>query len=115
MSEASSETVLVWAPRGRDSQLAVQLVERHGLRAESVDSVDEIVARMLDAGCVVIAAEALTPTVREQLVGALITQPPWADLPIMGTDGLLVGEPLKDFMGVLTGVPKFVGASSELS
>jgi signal transduction histidine kinase/ActR/RegA family two-component response regulator len=77
------ELVLVWAPRGRDGALAVRLIERHAIHACQVHSVDEVVARMADAGCVVLTAELLTEPVRATLIGALAVQPPWSDFPFV--------------------------------
>ena len=39
-----SELVLVWAPRGRDGELACQLLNRTGLPAEVCSTVDELSA-----------------------------------------------------------------------
>ena len=75
--------VVVWAPRGRDGQLAVQLIERHGMRAVLCASVDELIAQITDAGCAVITSEVLSVPVRELLGAALAAQPPWSDFPII--------------------------------
>jgi signal transduction histidine kinase/ActR/RegA family two-component response regulator len=79
----TSELVVVWAPRGRDGALAVQLIERHGLQAAEVHGVDELVARIPEVGCAVITAEVLTETARGALLGALALQPPWSDFPFV--------------------------------
>jgi signal transduction histidine kinase/ActR/RegA family two-component response regulator len=79
----TSELVVVWAPRGRDGALAVQLIERHGLQAAQVHSVDDLVARIPEVGCAVITAEVLTEQVRGTLLGALALQPPWSDFPFV--------------------------------
>jgi signal transduction histidine kinase/CheY-like chemotaxis protein len=79
----TSELVVVWAPRGRDSALAVKLIERHGLRAAEIRAVEELVARMPEVGCAVITAEVLTEAVRATLLAALAQQPPWSDFPFV--------------------------------
>jgi signal transduction histidine kinase/ActR/RegA family two-component response regulator len=78
-----NKTVLVCAPRGRDSVLAVQLIERHGLRARAVKGIDEVLEGVLEAGCAVITAEALGEEDRDRLAAALAAQPPWSDFPIV--------------------------------
>ena len=32
----------------------------------------------------------------------------------IGSDGIQVGQPLRDFSGVMTGVPQFVGSQNDL-
>jgi signal transduction histidine kinase/CheY-like chemotaxis protein len=83
MTSDAHDDVVVWAPRGRDGELAVRLIERHGLRATIVESVEALIARICDAGCAVVNAEVLTPPVREALAAALAMQPPWSDFPIV--------------------------------
>jgi len=79
-----STRVLVWAPRGRDAMLAVQLIERHEIAACEVHSLSELLEGITTAGCAVIAAEALVSSAaREQLRAALAAQPPWSDFPIV--------------------------------
>jgi len=78
-----SGQVVIWAPRGRDAVLAVELIHRHGLRAIVVESVDALVEKIAVAGCAVVTSEVLTAPVREALAAALATQPPWSDFPIV--------------------------------
>jgi signal transduction histidine kinase/CheY-like chemotaxis protein len=78
-----AESVLVWTTPGRDSVLAVQLIERHGLCAHAVNGVDELIEGIHEAGCAVIAAEVLTVEGRDRLGDALAAQPPWSDFPII--------------------------------
>jgi signal transduction histidine kinase/ActR/RegA family two-component response regulator len=78
-----SEQIAVWAPRGRDRALAVQLIARHGLSAATLDDVDELIAAIPEIGCAVITAEVLTVPIRDRLAEALAAQPPWSDLPIL--------------------------------
>ena len=81
MSEAQ---VLVWAPRGRDGKLAVQLIERHAMTAAEVRSLPALLEGITTAGCAVIAAEALVAAeTRQALQEALAAQPPWSDFPIV--------------------------------
>ncbi|HET9625097.1 MAG TPA: hybrid sensor histidine kinase/response regulator [Kofleriaceae bacterium] len=90
MTDARDEEILVWAPRGRDAALAVQLIERHGMVARVVHGIAEVVARIATAGCAVLTAEVLSARVRAELTAALADQPPWSDFPIVlfGAHGL---------------------------
>ena len=82
MADASAR-VVVWAPRGRDGVLACQLIERHGLIAEEITSIGQLVTAVADAGCAVVTAEVLGSREREELSSALAAQPPWSDFPII--------------------------------
>ena len=82
MSERS-ETVLVWAPRGRDGVLAMQLLARHGIHAVACTGLADLIARHSEIGCALIATETLTLHVREELSRALAAQPPWSDFPMV--------------------------------
>lgn len=77
------ERVLIWAPRGRDAELAVRLLERNGFSASACANVDELIDGLGNAGCALLTQEALTPAVREQLANALSVQPPWSDFPFI--------------------------------
>lgn len=79
----SSQTVVVWAPRGRDSALAIQAITRHGLSARACEGVGDIADQLGDLGCALITSECLTRPVREELARALARQPPWSDFPIV--------------------------------
>ena len=78
-----SNLVLVCAARGRDGQLAAQLLTRHGLRAAEVESIEELIPRIAEVGCAVVTAESLTRQSRAALGKALAQQPPWSDFPIV--------------------------------
>lgn len=78
-----SETVLVWAPRGRDGALAMQLLARHGLHAVACTGLSDLIARIPQVACALITTETLTAPVREQLSRAIAAQPPWSDFPMV--------------------------------
>jgi signal transduction histidine kinase/ActR/RegA family two-component response regulator len=80
---STSEIVLVWAPRGRDGELAVQQITHHGHQAQVVNNVDELIGRLSDVGCAVLTAEVLSEAVLDALQRALAAQPPWSDFPIV--------------------------------
>jgi signal transduction histidine kinase/CheY-like chemotaxis protein len=83
MTASSPELVLVAAPRGRDGELTRALLEKHGLAAVLVQSVDEIASAVETAGCAVITQEALTADSTRALGTALARQPPWCDFPVV--------------------------------
>jgi signal transduction histidine kinase/CheY-like chemotaxis protein len=78
-----SERILVWAPSGRDANLASSLLAHHGLEAVTCDNIDALTDQLLDAGCAVITAEALDRSGQERLREALAAQPAWSDFPII--------------------------------
>jgi signal transduction histidine kinase/CheY-like chemotaxis protein len=96
-SRADDERVLVWAPRGRDSALAVGFLQRAGFRPYSVADADAMCAAMDEgAGCVLLTEEVLTPLVVDRLVVTLSRQPAWSDLPIVVLGEKLSARPVVD-------------------
>ena len=73
MTEALDERVLVWAPRGRDGALAVQLLHKHGFVATAVGSLRELCEEIeRGSGCAILTgffkaelAQFLTPELSE--------------------------------------------------
>ncbi|MDQ3335832.1 MAG: hybrid sensor histidine kinase/response regulator [Myxococcota bacterium] len=76
-------TVLVWAPRGRDANLAAQLLERNGLVAKACETVEDIGRFAVQAGCAVLTEEALHASHRDALQKAFASQPAWSDFPVI--------------------------------
>ena len=83
MNTPEEERVLVWAPRGRDAALAVDMLEHHGLLAQECRTVDEVIAGVSWAGCAIMVVEHIDPVVRVRLLEALANQPLWSDFPIV--------------------------------
>jgi signal transduction histidine kinase/ActR/RegA family two-component response regulator len=76
--------VLVLAPRGRDGDLIQQMLIRHELDVQvCATTVDMLAAIQTDAGCAIIAQEALDPAFYSELSTLLSTQPPWSDFPLL--------------------------------
>jgi signal transduction histidine kinase/CheY-like chemotaxis protein len=91
MSDAEDERVLVWAPRGRDGAIAVDVLVRRGFRAVQIHNAPEMCAALEEgAGCGLLTEETLTPALVLQLTDVLSRQPPWSDLPL-----LIFGEKLR--------------------
>ena len=78
-----SERVLVWAPNGRDAVLASDLLTRHGLDARVCTGIEDLVSQLADAGCAVIASEALDAAAQRRFQEALADQPAWSDFPVI--------------------------------
>jgi signal transduction histidine kinase/ActR/RegA family two-component response regulator len=76
--------LLVFAPSGRDAVLATQVLEQGGMRATICRSPDELVASIAEgAGAALVAQEALSLPVIGTLAGALRSQAPWSDFPLI--------------------------------
>jgi len=76
--------VLVLAPVGRDADSAVDLIRRHGLRADvfaDIPALGDVIDD--EAAAVLITEEALVRTDAQPLVDALNRQPTWSDLPFV--------------------------------
>ncbi len=80
---AERECVVVWAPSGRDGGLVLSLLERHGITARQCDSIGDLVRSMCEAGCAVVAQEALTKDDLVVIEEALRKQPAWSDFPFI--------------------------------
>ncbi|RZA24095.1 MAG: PAS domain S-box protein, partial [Proteobacteria bacterium] len=85
MSIPTSERVLVLAPLGRDSQVALQILGQAGIEGAAVADVDELCTHLQreGAGVCLIANEALSEARMQPLLVYLSQQPAWSDLPIV--------------------------------
>ncbi len=78
-----SQTAVVVAPLGRDAELICALLQRSSIECVSVPTVSDAMQRLISAGVLVIAEEALTPRLILELAEVLRNQPPWSDIPIV--------------------------------
>jgi PAS domain S-box-containing protein len=79
-----SERAIVLAPKGRDAEVAVQILGEAGFSAESTVSLPSLVEEFLaGAGLAIIADEAVQNADLKPLADALAQQPPWSDFPIV--------------------------------
>jgi signal transduction histidine kinase/ActR/RegA family two-component response regulator len=77
-------SVLVLAPRGRDAELMVALLAKHGLPAVACADANALIGQIGDdAGCALLTQEALDSTLQLRLAQALSVQPPWSDFPLI--------------------------------
>ena len=79
----AEQTVLVWAPRGRNAELAVALLAKSTFITQKCETIEEVASLVTTAGCAVLTEEALYPGARDVLIQALAAQPAWCDLPII--------------------------------
>ncbi|MFJ4143125.1 response regulator [Pseudomonas sp. NPDC089734] len=83
-SRLLSERAIILAPRGRDSQIAVMILEEAGFRSAVARDLHELAQELsTGAGLAVIADEALRGADIDTLVSLLANQPAWSDLPIV--------------------------------
>jgi signal transduction histidine kinase/CheY-like chemotaxis protein len=82
--DLASERVLVWAPRGRDTELALQVLGMGGHTAVACSGAAELAAEIeKGAGCAVLTEEALAGGISARLAEVLAAQEPWADFPFI--------------------------------
>jgi PAS domain S-box-containing protein len=78
------ERVLIFAPTGRDAALTAGFLNDKGLRPVECESIEHLCLEMKEgAGLVFLTGEALTPEAMQCLVGALVQQPTWSDIPVV--------------------------------
>ncbi len=78
------DRILVLALRGRDAEVATQLLARRGSDCFTCDSADVLAEQLiLGAGAAVVTEESLAETDRRRLALWLEQQPPWSDFPFI--------------------------------
>jgi PAS domain S-box-containing protein len=97
--ERPGARVFVLAPTGRDAELTRDVLAKAGIVSAVCDGAAELCAHVADADCLIVAEEALSGRVHDQLAAALARQPPWSDLPI-----LVITRPGADSVTVLAAV-----------
>lgn len=79
-----SERAIILAPRGRDSQIALRILNEAGYPATAAADLFELVKELTaGAGLAIIADEALRNGDINPLLALLGHQPAWSDLPIV--------------------------------
>ncbi|WP_460146052.1 ATP-binding protein [Pseudomonas sp. S2_A02] len=82
--EAMSERAIILAPLGRDSQIALMMLNEAGFNGVITRDLGALCNELsLGAGLLVIASEALSGVNLEPLLGLIEQQPAWSDLPIV--------------------------------
>ena len=81
---SEEERILILAPRSREADIALDLLQKDGLNPHICATMPELVeALKTGAGAVVIAGEALTTRRRTPLALWVAAQPNWSDLPFI--------------------------------
>ncbi|TCD01895.1 PAS domain-containing hybrid sensor histidine kinase/response regulator [Erythrobacteraceae bacterium CFH 75059] len=81
---ARDHAAIVYAPRGRDAQVAADVLHRHGIETLVARSMEEVRQQMLaGVGAAVLAEEGLHYDGFRLLEQQLAEQAPWSDLPIV--------------------------------
>ncbi|MBZ9747604.1 sensor histidine kinase [Mesorhizobium sp. CO1-1-7] len=75
--------VLILAPLGRDAKLAASILAESGISTQICKTLDEVVAALETARCLVVTEEALLHADRTALAAWLDMQPAWSDYPIV--------------------------------
>jgi signal transduction histidine kinase/ActR/RegA family two-component response regulator len=85
MADRIEERVLVFAPTGRDAILTCEILRRAGFTASPCEDLNGLCNEILlrGAGMAVLADEALSPQMVNQLLDVLGSQGPWSDLPLI--------------------------------
>lgn len=79
-----SERAIILAPKGRDSQIALMILQEAGFPALAAHNLSELNEELiLGAGMAIIADEALREGDISSLVQTLEHQPTWSDIPIV--------------------------------
>jgi signal transduction histidine kinase/ActR/RegA family two-component response regulator len=78
------DRVLVYAPIGRDGDLAARVLEQSGIWTKTCKTIDEL-CTAIDEGAATIAVteEALSPNAVDHVAEVLAKQPKWSDLPVV--------------------------------
>ena len=82
--EAMSERALILAPLGRDSQIALMMLNEAGFEGLVTRDLVTLCSELAQgAGLLLISSEALLGCDLEPLLGLIEEQPAWSDLPIV--------------------------------
>jgi len=80
---AAGERILVLAPRGRDAELIVAMLDRFGYAAAQCASVTDLATELDDSACALLTQEALDSGLQAKLAQVLAQQPAWSDFPLI--------------------------------
>jgi signal transduction histidine kinase/ActR/RegA family two-component response regulator len=84
MIDPATERVLVFAPRGRDAELACAVLAKHDIEAVRCGNARALVAKLGEgAGCTLVTTDVLDHDLQRELGALLAEQPPWSDAPFV--------------------------------
>lgn len=92
---SAAAPVLVQAARDADARVLTQVLGESGMSVHAARDGSEIAAGVGEAGCLLIAQEALTPDLVAAVGRALADQPAWSDLPV-----IVLAERVEDVVGL---------------
>ena len=100
----SNATVLIFAPIGRDGQVAEKILAEVGIRSHVCATLGLLLSQLDEAGCAVVTEEALLSSDRRSLAEWVSRQPPWSDFPfvVLTTRGRSPDLHLPDMLGNVT-------------
>src|SRR4051812_4899840 len=79
-----TERVLLFAPHGRDAELAMRIFARAGIDGCVCPNLDALCDELLaGAGCAVLTEESVQNGSEARLIELLAQQPPWSDFPFV--------------------------------
>ena len=77
-------TIAIFAPHGRDAQVALKLLEKEGYDAVAVDTLSELGSHIRNhIGCILMTEEAMASDNLAVVQEAIADQPSWSDLPFV--------------------------------
>lgn len=82
-NQPSSHAVVVVAPVGRDAELICALLQRSSITCWPLPSVSEALKQLSSMEVLVVAEEALTQEIIQEMSRVLNNQPAWSDLPVV--------------------------------
>jgi len=78
------DTILIFAPTGRDPELLAEMLSRLQLTARPLASIGDLCSELESgAGMVILAEEALTTDSVQRLLETMEAQPSWSDVPVL--------------------------------
>ena len=78
------DTILIFAPTGRDPELLAEMLARLQLSARALASIADLCSELgSGAGMVILAEEALTSESVQRLLETIEAQPSWSDIPVL--------------------------------
>jgi signal transduction histidine kinase/ActR/RegA family two-component response regulator len=78
------DTILIFAPTGRDPELLAEMLARLQLSARALASIADLCSELgSGAGMVILAEEALTSESVHRLLETIEAQPSWSDIPVL--------------------------------
>jgi DNA-binding response OmpR family regulator len=75
--------VAVFAPIGRDAEIAGRLLQPHQYSVVSCCDLDHVLASLNDTLCLIVTEEALLQYDRTRLASWIDRQPPWSEYPVI--------------------------------